>query len=348
MPDYFDTGYCVRQASWHGKEKLVDRFPTDWNEAREWAGLMWEPEVRTMYVPRMIPAGMDLPDGTIPGPVVDGFFQAMVPVNDHRLIVRNDTQAELYASSDTYRLITHAEMGGLLEMYLESWGKSGANLQFETAGSVQGGRQVWALVRLDEPYTIPGDPSPHYPYVVLLNSHDGTLPCVLQPTQVRVVCWNTWQAALAEGQTKGFDRIVIRHSKNSGDRLEAAGDALSAMRADQDRYVEAMTELSMLRMSDQQVQLYLDKLIPVPVGAASERTIEDRRARQAGWRALYESRTGEGIAGTAYGVVQATGEMLDHVRSYRSEDTYLTRTLITPETIKARAVKLAREVCRAG
>ena len=38
MPDYFDTGFCVRDASWHGKELLLDEHPENWDDARLAAG----------------------------------------------------------------------------------------------------------------------------------------------------------------------------------------------------------------------------------------------------------------------------------------------------------------------
>jgi hypothetical protein len=45
--------------------------------------------------------------------------------------------------------------------------------------------------------------------------------------------------------------------------------------------------------------------------------------------------------------VQAAGEYLDHVRTARSWETRLNRTLIRPEPLKHRALALAREVITA-
>jgi hypothetical protein len=47
-------------------------------------------------------------------------------------------------------------------------------------------------------------------------------------------------------------------------------------------------------------------------------------------------------------LVQAAGEYLDHVRRYRNCDSHITRTLLKPEPLKAKAVQLAREVIGAG
>ena len=46
----------------------------------------------------------------------------------------------------------------------------------------------------------------------------------------------------------------------------------------------------------------------------------------------------------AYGLMQAAGEYLDHVRTARSWETRLNRTLIRPEPLKHRALSLIREL----
>jgi len=56
------------------------------------------------------------------------------------------------------------------------------------------------------------------------------------------------------------------------------------------------------------------------------------------------SKTTEQVAHTAYGLVQAAGEYLDHVRTARSWETRLNRTLIRPEPLEHRALALARDV----
>jgi hypothetical protein len=65
-------------------------------------------------------------------------------------------------------------------------------------------------------------------------------------------------------------------------------------------------------------------------------------------RAILDGKTCEGIAFTAYGLVQAAGEYLDHVRRYRNRDSHITRTLLKSEPLKAKTIELAREVVGAG
>ena len=63
------------------------------------------------------------------------------------------------------------------------------------AGSLQGGRRTWILARLPQRYIISGDEIT--PYLVFMNSHDGSGAIKAAMTPVRVVCQNTLNLALS-------------------------------------------------------------------------------------------------------------------------------------------------------
>lgn len=347
MAHYFDTGFCVRKPSWHQLENLLDDYPEDWDAARLAAGLMWEPTYRDLYVPEKFPVDAELPEGAIVvgrDAITDSLI-VHVPAPGHKAIVRDDTGAVLAVPSESYQLISHAEMGSLLEAYTDAWRKTGTKVQFDTAGSVMGGARVWALVRLDEPYTVPGDNSETYPYAVLTNAHDGSAACRLTETQVRVVCANTWKRADLDADARGTG-IVLRHAGNLDERMETAKASLAEMREGAKAWELQATDLAGLNYDDEGLRHFTDEFIPVPEGA-SERTRNNRTDRQATFRKILASDTCAELPDSAYKLVQAAGEYLDHFRPYRSADTYLARTLLRPETIKGGVVRLAREVCNA-
>jgi phage/plasmid-like protein (TIGR03299 family) len=378
MPAYFDTGFSVRKPMWHGQGLVLDDYPTDWEDARKKAGLLWEPTYADLFVQQVVPAMCRLcladlgqlhsdrceletadgwvqlsdtteglavrvlanpsdPNGSPTGVLVH------VPATGHQAIVRDDTWGVLATPTDSYKLIQHSQMGELLDAYSASWRKAGAEVKFETAGSVRGGAMVWALVWLDEPYTVKGDDSPTYPFAALLNAHDGSAACKLLPTQVRIVCWNTWKAAEAEGNRTG-NQVVLRHSGNVDDRLEAAKASLGTMRDEAKAWELLANDLAGININDAVVRTFLDEFIPIPEGA-TERTRNARLDRQSLFMGLLaESPTCAPLAPTAYKLVQAAGEYLDHLRPFRSQDTYLARTLFTNEPIKGGVVKLVRRL----
>lgn len=348
MPAYFDTGFTVRKASWHNLETVLPEYPDDWDDARRAAGLLWEPTYLDLFVPRVIPANAEIPNG---GFVVrdnpDGTRLVHCPVDGHRAIARDDTMEVLATPKESFELIYHNQMGDLIEAYTEAWRKQGAKVMFETAGSVRGGRLVWALVRLDEPFQVPGDESLTYPYAVILNAHDGSAACKVLPTSVRVVCWNTWQMASAEGERSG-NQVIIRHTGDVAKHLETARETLKSVRNEAKEWEMLATDLAGINVTDALVQTFLDEFIPIPENA-SDVTRGKRLEKQGLFMGLYnESPTQDGIRGTAYGLVQAAGEYLDHLRPYKSRDTYLARTMLRPEPIKGGAIRLVRELAAAG
>lgn len=371
MPAYFDTGFSVREPAWHGQALVLDDYPKDWPDARSKAGLEWEPTYKDLWVEATFVAGDSLPDEarhvlpadpeqhpvattvlSIQDPTDDegGRIAAvdvvvMVPVEGFKAIARDDTRAVLATPTDSYELIYHWQMGELIEAYTKAWQSAGASVKFETAGAIKGGRGVWVLVWLDEPYTITGDDSETYPFSALLNWHDGMGACKLLPTQVRIICWNTWNAASMAGDHSGH-QVIIRHAGNVSDRLESAKDSLRAMRDEANDWQMKAEHLASININDAVVRTFLDQFIPVPENA-SERTRESRKERQATFRALYEqSPTVAPLPDTAYKLVQAGGEYLDHMRPFRNRDTYLSRTMLRPEAIKGGVVTLVEDLAR--
>src|SRR5262245_14953896 len=200
MPAYFETGMFVREKPWHGLGNLLDNPPATIEEGRRLAGLEWEPEYCPIYNEM--------------GVKVEGF----------KGIRRNDNGFYLNVARDTYEMITNQETFEIVWTVM----KRGAYL--DTAGSVRDGRQVWALAHLDEPIVVPGDKSLSYPYLVMLTSHDGSAACKVLPTTIRVVCWNTFQMALSQGESTGV-QFSFRHTKRVKDRIEEAKRVIDGTRS---------------------------------------------------------------------------------------------------------------------
>lgn len=318
MSAYFESGFSVREPMWHGMGEVHADYPQDWKEAREWAGLTWEPEAWPVY-------------GREHGSTGD-----YVEMPDYRRIVRNDTGATLAVRTDGYEVIDHNAMGEIVEALLEV-----PNVKYETAGSIHGGKKVWALAYLDEPITIPGDNSITLPYLALTNHHDGTGGCKATSTTVKVVCANTFAAAESEGE-RNSTLFTFRHSAKWRDRIEEARKTIKGVRDDLARYAETAEQLLQVRVTPEQKELFITQFIPAP----PETLISDRvmtnveQARQV-VRTILASPTSDGIGDSAWGLVQAAGEYLDHYRTYRTQDSYFRRTLLRTEPLKSKAVKLA-------
>jgi len=164
---------------------------------------------------------------------------------------------------------------------------------------------------------------------------------------VRIVCANTFRAAELEGDRTGTTFSFI-HKSNWRSRIEEAREAVTGVRREMREYVELARELLDIRVTPQHRERFITEFIPMPPeGLVTDRVARNvEEARQA-LRDILGSPTTAGVADTAYGLVQASGEYLDHVRRARSWETKLGRTLIRPEPLKAKALTLVREMVRA-
>ena len=327
MPADIESMFSVRQMPWHEQGTVLPDYPGTWTEARKLAGLDWDP-ITDPFTPS--------PASTRTAPSTTS------PSTGWKSIARSDTGAVLSLNKDSYTVIDHGEMGEIVEAVLTQ-----PNVKWETAGVIDSGRAVWCLAFLDEPITLPGDDSLTLPYLAITNRHDGTAACALRATAVRIVCANTFRAAELEGERTGTTFSFI-HKSSWRNRIDEARRAVTGARTEMQRYTELATELLGIPISAQQRELFITQFIPMPPdGLITDRVARNVEQARSAVRLLFQSTTTEQVAGTAYGLVQAAGEYLDHVRTARTWETRLNRTLMRPEPLKHRALTLVREITAA-
>jgi phage/plasmid-like protein (TIGR03299 family) len=326
MSANIDTMFSVREVPWHREGQVLADYPGSWEAAREAAGLLWEPIANPVY--------------KLDGIGEDG-QPIYAPIPGWKDIVRSDTSATLALTRDSYTLINHAEMGEIIEAVLAQ-----DNIKWETAGSLSGGAKVWCLVKLDEPIELPGDLSVTMPYLAITNHHDGGGACALRSTAVRIVCQNTFSAAELEGERTGTT-FSFRHTSGWRDRIAEARQAVTGARRELTAYKELAEQLLGIPVTAQQRELFVRAFIASPPdGMISDRVLANVESARQAIRTILLSKTTDQVSDTAYGLVQAAGEYLDHVRRANSWETRLGRTLLRPEPLKAKALALVREITK--
>ncbi|MEV0534730.1 DUF932 domain-containing protein [Kitasatospora sp. NPDC050463] len=328
MPANVESMFSVREMPWHREGLVLDQHPRTWAEARQLAGLTWDPITESVY--------------ELVG--VDGHGQPHYrAIEGWQRIARSDTSATLWINRDSYAVIDHGEMGEIVEALLAQ-----PNVKWETAGVLDEGRSVWCLALLDEPIVLAGDATTvTLPYIGITNRHGLPGGCTARCTAVRIVCGNTFRAAELEGDRTGTTFTFI-HKRGWRNRLTQAREAITGARREIRAYEELATELLGIRITSQQRELFVREFIPMPPeGLVTDRVARNVEDARAAIRGILASPTTAPVAHTAYGLVQAAGEYLDHVRRSRSWETKLNRTLIKPEPLKAQALRLVREVVAA-
>lgn len=364
MSDDVERMFSVREMPWHkpltgDRTTVTEGYPQSFAEARKLAGLDWDPiavpaveRVMTSAEYREQVRGILLNSTARPVEattqmLADLYERSLRTDKEFRRIVRNDTMATLSYQRDSYNIIPNSAFGDIIQSILDT---EPDKVKLETGGSLNGGRRVWMLARVDEPMRLPGDRSLTVPYLGLTSSHDGQASCAARLTTVRIVCGNTFSAAEAEGERTGAVYSFSHRSDWRG-RMGEAREALTYAREQTQEYVESMTELLGIRVTPDQEKLFLREFIPSPPdGLVSDRVARNIDEARAAVMGFLSSPTieGSGIRGTAYGLVQAAGEYLDHARLARTWETRMNRSLLRVEPLKAKASRLARAVATAS
>lgn len=326
-----DGVYSVRQPMWHGLGTVLEDYPTR-DEAKALAH-NWEPVPEPLY--RKVPFVNEAGEPDTQFEEVAGWQANVRSDNDHLLGV----------TTDTYELVTNEQMYDIAEA-LES--EAGGDVMYETGGSLKGGSKVWLLMRLKEPLVMDSknpELTATIPYYSLQNSHDGSGAFRGQATMTRIVCDNTAQMADLDAKQRGTE-FVFHHTKNVHDRIDEARAALAGWRESVETYNTMMSHLQTLTVSRPQVTDYVEAFIPMPAGQViSDRVRQNIEDARANWLTLWkDSRTMDGINGSAYGLVQCSVEYLNHVRRAESNETRFRRTFLNRDKLVTTATGLALSI----
>ena len=311
--------------AWHGLGQEVPQDATldDWRAA---AGMDWK--IQRSKVRFATGHGQD------------GAEFAEMP--GQHVLMRSDTKAPLGIVSDKFKVVQPAQVMEWQHELTES-----AGFKLETAGTMFGGRKFWALANIgDDCEIVPGDKVGGY--LLLATATDGSMATTGQFTTVRVVCNNTLTMALGNAsETKA--KISHRTTFNPDtmrDKLGIAHEQFAHFRH------------AALRLANKSVrkstaeELTLRLLAPAKVLADIAHASADDIAKVVEGRgfnsimALFEGQGKgaklDGVAGTAWGWLNACTEYADHhVRATSDENRTHSAWFGTGADLKQRAAELA-------
>jgi len=91
------------------------------------------------------------------------------------------------------------------------------------------------------------------------------------------------------------------------------------------------------------LEWFLDKWLPFS-SDMTDRQKDTIGSKRRAFLTAYDSATCESIRGTVYGLSQAAVEVCDHVFPAQSLESRVTRTIVSGNTYKAKALELARKM----
>jgi phage/plasmid-like protein (TIGR03299 family) len=232
---------------------------------------------------------------------------------EQKVLYRSDTKLPLSVVSSRYQTVQPRE---ILEFYRDLTEIGGYEL--ETAGVLKDGKKLWALARTGNSVTLKGDDVVNG-YLLLATACDGTLATTAQFTSVRVVCNNTLHIALSEGT--GAVKVSHRSQFDAQAVKQQLGIAVSSW----DTFMYQMRLLADRKVSAKQASKYIERVLGIDTRLTAEPTSVPSATRAL--RTIHTLFEGNGIgadmtsaSGTAWGLLNAVTQYVDHERKARSPD----------------------------
>ena len=285
MAALVETMYSTREKPWHGLGTVVREAPTSENALRL-AGLDWNVVQEAIYTPCR--------------EKIEGF----------KANVRDTDRKVLGVVSDRYKVVQNVEAFSFTDELL------GHGVRYETAGSLSGGRRVWLLARLPREYIIAGERIS--PYLVFSNTHDGSGSVKVAVTPVRVVCNNTLNLALETAQ-RSFSMV---HTGNISDKITEARDTLFKAESYMDRLGAEFEQLHQQKVTDAEVQKYIELLIPMESNATRTQEKNVNRLREDLAMRYYDAPDLQKVGKNAYRFINAVSDFATHAEPLRRTANY--------------------------
>ena len=144
-----------------------------------------------------------------------------------------------------YNVMQNAEALNLADEILQS-----GTASIETAGAIDEGKKVFICLKVNTDIVV-GSNDKVQQYLLICNSHDGTMSITAKFTNVRVVCNNTLQMALKQGSG-----VKVRHTINAQQRLQEAVRLMGMIGNNTDINTDAYNKMAQHVISKEQMFNY--------------------------------------------------------------------------------------------
>jgi phage/plasmid-like protein (TIGR03299 family) len=316
MSHEVETMAYAGETPWHGLGKAV---PADLSPEQmlETAGLDWEVEKKPLYY-------------------FDDDGETVYHAPGKQALVRNSDGAVLDMVGDDWNPLQNSEAFEFFNDFVVAGG-----MRMHTAGSLFGGRRVWALAQIDEPFEIfKGDVIE--PYLLFSNPHQYGKSIDVRTTQIRVVCNNTLTLSLGKEVDRGIR--VGHRAKFDSDKVKMA---LGVIRQQSETYKNAGVFLGSKKAKRESVTEYFDRLFPLATNKNHKEKKYSRAAVTSG-EILHTQPGAKYGAGTWWECFNAVTYMSDHVLG-RNPDNRLESAWFGPRAnLKQEALALAIEYAEAA
>jgi phage/plasmid-like protein (TIGR03299 family) len=264
-------------------------------------------------------------------------------VEGQKHIARNDNGFELGYATDVFKPVQPIECLYWINDYCEA---SEGQFELDVAGSLKGGKHVWATAVFKDDIVAGGDR--HVARLLMSTTFDCTRATVNQVTFTRVVCDNTLSAAFRDGHKHG-GMIKTRHnSKFNGNKV---GHDLAEIAKQIEGFKRMADAMAQHHMKKDQISTFFKKCLDIPFDVKPEDVSARKTNQFEELNAAYRATVGEGTEPeTAWCALNAVTRYVDHSRGTRDtghgavDSQFYSTQLGSGAALKAKAVETLYEM----
>jgi phage/plasmid-like protein (TIGR03299 family) len=185
---------------------------------------------------------------------------------------------------------------------------------FETAGSMNGGRQVFMSMKMPEGVVLADGQDTVDMYIMATNSHDGSKAFTAAVTPIRPVCANTVRLALKSARSSWY----IRHTQNVQGRIQQAREALGLAFSYREAFQAEVDSLAVQAFTDAEFDAFIESLV-VDKRNKTDRQRNNEQQVMAEMRGLWNAPTQDGIRYTKWGAFNTVVEWIDWAKPVKAK-----------------------------
>ena len=316
MSHLVETMAYAGETPWHGLGTKVDDALSP-EEMMVAAGLDWTVSKRPIFV--------QTDDGG--DRTTDEFF-AIVRDSDHRI---------LSPCGSKYLPTQNREVFKFFDQFVKA-----GNMTMGTAGSLNNGKQIWALANIQRGFTLPGGDEVQG-HLLISHPHTWGKSLTVMFTPIRVVCNNTLTAALGDSS----NRFRMSHVRQFNvDVQEEAKTALGLATEQLDQFEQAANLLAKVQYDEKQLNQYISRLFQ-PSSVTEDRA-ELNKVSETVHQCIHTQPGAAMSEGTWWSALNAVTYYVDH-KAGRDRNASLTSAWFGPRaSTKRQALNLAMEYAEAA
>lgn len=244
MAHEFDSGMFTAEKAWHGLGTVVSSAPTT-EEAIKLAGMDWQVREQPLitYHPGSSPS------------LVEGW----------KCLKRSDNDFTLNVCRDSWTPVQNVDAFRFFDPLIQD-----GDIELDAAVSLADGKRIAITAKVKDGIGEVIKDDPVEQYLVLYNSHDGSLSLGVMFSNIRVVCANTLGFAISDAKRKGRykkfngDNIAIhnkmirlKHTQGIHDNLAMVRDAVNLSRQQFELTMESYRAMAKTDMNVELFRKYL-------------------------------------------------------------------------------------------